>query len=126
MQPTLPNSLNNTYMRINITLTTPSPSSSLPRGLPDPVFRGVRHSGLQGGQRQGLPPHRAHHCPHPGGGAIHRRPEPLQAVTAPQHQQGGARGPSKGEMHHKVLIICVCVCVCAVSANSVQDRVEAW
>lgn len=87
----LRSSLKNSYMREHEeknTLTTRL--SPPPRGLSYPIFSRVRHSGLQGGQRQGLPSHCAHHRPDTGGGEIHRRTGPLQPVAPEECQQGTA------------------------------------
>lgn len=89
IQPTRSqSSLSNSYVREREPHAQPSASLVSPRGLQDPILSRVRHVGLQGGQRQGLPPHRAHHCAHPGGGEIHGGPGTLQPVATPQRQQG--------------------------------------
>ena len=63
-------------------------------GLPHPVLGRVQDGELQG-RRAGLPARRRHHRQHPGGGAQHLRPGPLQPLPPAQRQQGWLTGLSQ-------------------------------
>ena len=70
-------------------------------GLPHPVLGRVQDGELQG-RRAGLPARRRHHRQHPGGGAQHLRPGPLQPLPPAQRQQGqGSPGGSPASLRHQ-------------------------